>query len=75
MSESTNPELKQKAAQLVSEAWEQAMNNGVPKEIMASTAFTAALTTLSELYGNEVAANIAVKLAEKARNGVFNQSE
>lgn len=74
MSESSNSETKQIARKLVSDAWEQAMEKGVSKELMASTAFTAALTSLSEIYGRESAAHIAERLVEKLRVGMFDQS-
>jgi len=59
------------AAQLISDAWQDAADRGVSSELFASTALSAALASLVKTHGGEAAARMAERFAETVRAGKF----
>ncbi len=64
-------EAKRVAAQLISDAWQDAADQGVSSEVFASTALSAALASLVRTHGREAAARMAERFAETVRGGKF----
>ena len=66
-------DAKSTAAKIVSQSWEEAMSIGVPPDLFASTALSAALTSLVSMHGSEAAARMVDQFAEAVRSGKFDQ--
>jgi len=64
-------EAKRTAVQLISEAWQDAADQGVSSDVFASTALSAALASLVKTHGREAAARMADRFAEIVRSGKF----
>jgi hypothetical protein len=64
---------KEIAARLMSEAWSEAVAQGVDSELVASTALTAALASLVQSHGREGAVRIAERLIDAVRSGRFDR--
>jgi hypothetical protein len=74
ISERTKPspaEEKQLALQLLLDAWEEAVYEGVDRDCMATTAIFAALSELITTYGEEPVALMCGRLPERVRAGEF----
>lgn len=67
-------EAKQMAAKAISDAWQDATSQGVPAEVVASTALTAALASLVQTHGRDGATNIANRLIEAVNAGRFDHT-
>ncbi len=64
-------EQKRRALELVLEAWDKALSDGVEAEIVASVAIFAALADMVERHGAEAVAEFCDTLPAKARAGEF----
>lgn len=62
---------KRRALDLVLDAWEKALSEGVEAEMLASVAIYAALTDMVERYGADAVADFCATLPERARKGEF----
>ena len=67
------PEREQKMAALgyVSEAWAEALHDGIDGDCMAMSCLFAAFAEFVSTYGEEAAAHFAEGLAVRIRNGEF----
>jgi hypothetical protein len=64
-------EKKRVALTYLTEAWEEALAEGVDSEILAHAALFAALSDLISTYGEEAVAGLAERLPERIRAGEF----
>lgn len=64
-------EAKKIALELLLDAWDEALAEGVEPEMLATTAIFAALTDMVDLYGEEAVAKMAAGLPERIRAGEF----
>lgn len=64
-------EKKRVALTYLSEAWDEAVAEGVDSEILAHAALFAALSDLISTYGEEAVAGLAERLPERVRAGEF----
>jgi len=64
-------EEKQIAVQVIADAWKKAAEQGVSPDLIASTALSAALSSLVKMHGREAAARMADRFAETVRAGKF----
>jgi hypothetical protein len=69
--EPSEAEPKRRALELVLDAWERALNEGVEAEMIASVAIYAALTDMVDRYGEAAVADFCATLPERARSGEF----
>ena len=69
----TTPEerIKRRALELMLNAWDQALAEGVEPEVIASVAIYAALTDMVDRFGAEAVADFCATLPERARRGEF----
>jgi hypothetical protein len=67
------PEREQKMAALgyVSEAWAEALHDGIDGDCMAMSCLFAAFAELVSTYGEDAAAKYADSLSKRIRNGEF----
>lgn len=74
--ELTEDEARQKARalELLLEAWESALKEGVEPEMLASTALFICLAEMVDIYGTEAIALMAADLPEQIRAGEFSFS-
>lgn len=63
--------LKARALDLVLDAWDRALAEGVDPEVVASVAIFAALTDMVDRYGETAVAEFCESLPARARNGEF----
>ena len=73
--ELSDGDAKRVALALILDAWDAARTQGVPSELIASTAIFAALTDMVDLHGAEAVARFAEGLAPRLRAGEFTLSE
>lgn len=66
-----DPEKKGRALELVLDAWDVALGEGVEPEVIASVAIYAALADMIDRFGEEAVADFAATLQERVRNGEF----
>lgn len=66
---------KARALDLILEAWETALKEGVEPEMLASTAIFAALSDMVDLYGAEPVAQMCEGLPARVRAGEFTLAE
>jgi hypothetical protein len=66
-----DPELKGRALQLILDAWDKALSEGVEAEVIASVAIYAALADMVDRYGEDAVAEFCATLPERARRGEF----
>lgn len=71
----TIDEQKRLALDAMLRAWEEALQQGVEAELLASTAIFAALADLIELYGEENIAQFCEGLPARVREGEFSLRE
>ncbi|MEQ1619456.1 MAG: hypothetical protein ABL883_14070 [Terricaulis sp.] len=64
-------EQKRRALELVLEAWDKALGEGVEAEIVASVAIFAALADMIDRHGADAVAAFCATLPAKARAGEF----
>ena len=64
-------EAKRLSANLISDAWQDAADQGVSSELFASMTLSAALASLVKTHGREPAARMAERFAETVRAGKF----
>ena len=62
---------KRIALNLVLDAWEEAMSQGVEPEIVATVAITAAVTDMVDRHGEESMAQIMESLPDRIRAGEY----
>lgn len=62
---------KARALDLILDAWDAALKDGVAPELLASTAIFAALTDMVDLYGPEPVAEMCAGLPARVRAGEF----
>lgn len=66
-----DPEKKGRALELVLNAWDQALSEGVDAEVIASVAIYAAMADMIDRFGEEAVADFCATLPERIRNGEF----
>lgn len=71
MSDSQDEDLKGRALELVLDAWDKALGEGVEAEVLASVAIYAALVDMVDRYGEDGVADFCATLPERVRNGEF----
>lgn len=59
------------ALQLILDAWDDALGEGVEPDIVASTAIFSALSDMIESYGEEAVVTLVDGLADRIRQGEF----
>lgn len=64
-------EQKRAALAYLTEAWDEAVAEGIEPDIMAHAALFAALSDLIDTYGEEAVADLAVSLPDRIRRGEF----
>jgi hypothetical protein len=62
---------KARALDLLLDAWDRALKDGVTPEILASTAIFAALADMVDAHGAEAVANFCEDLPARVRRGEF----
>jgi hypothetical protein len=66
---------KARALDLILDAWEKALAEGIEPELLASTAIYAALADMVDLYGEESVAEMCAELPERVRSKEFTLKE
>jgi len=66
-----DPEKKGRALELVLNAWDEALSEGVDPEVVASVAIYAAMADMVDRFGEEAVADFCATLPERIRNGEF----
>ena len=64
-------EKKRVALAFLTEAWDEAVSEGVDSEILAHAALFAALSDLVSTYGEEAVAGLTESLPRRVRGGEF----
>lgn len=59
------------ALELLLDAWDEALKEGVAPELVATSAIFAALTDMVDIYGEEPVAEMASGLPDRIRKGEF----
>jgi rhamnogalacturonyl hydrolase YesR len=62
---------KQEAFERLSEAWHEAIGDGIEPDVMAHVALFAALSDLVDTYGEPAVAEFADRLASRIQGGEF----
>lgn len=66
---------KARALDLILEAWDKALSEGVEAEVLASVAIYAALVDMVDQYGETAVADFCATLPERVRNSEFTLGE
>jgi transcription initiation factor TFIIIB Brf1 subunit/transcription initiation factor TFIIB len=66
-----DPEKKARALELVLNAWDEALSEGVDPEVIASVAIYAAMADMVDRFGEQAVADFCATLPERIRNGEF----
>lgn len=66
-----DPENKGRALELILNAWDQALSEGVAPEVVASVAIYAALADMVDRFGESAVADFCATLPARTRNGEF----
>jgi hypothetical protein len=66
-----DPDRKGRALELILDAWDKALADGVEPEVIASVAIYAALADMVDRYGEDAVAEFCAGLPERARCGEF----
>lgn len=66
---------KARALDVILDAWDVALKEGVEPELLASTAIFAALADMVDLYGPEAVAQMCEDLPARVRAGEFTLTE
>lgn len=64
-------EMKRRALELVLNAWDQALSDGVEPEVIASVAIYAALADMVDRFGADAVAEFCASLPDRTRRGEF----
>ncbi|MBN9432026.1 MAG: hypothetical protein J0I45_06270 [Bosea sp.] len=64
-------EQKRAALAYLTEAWDEAVAEGIEPDIMAHAALFASLSDLIDTYGEDAVAELAVSLPDRIRRGEF----
>ena len=64
-------EQKRAALAYLTEAWDEAIAEGIEPDILAHAALFAALSDLIDTYGEDAVADLAVSLPDRIRRGEF----
>ncbi|HWJ71961.1 hypothetical protein LB518_01015 [Mesorhizobium sp. BR1-1-16] len=64
-------EQKRAALAYLTEAWDEAVAEGIDTDIMAHAALFAALSDLIDTYGEDAVADLTVSLPDRVRRGEF----
>jgi hypothetical protein len=62
---------KARALELLLDAWEAGLNEGIEPEYLATAAIFAALTDMVDLHGEDAVATMAEELPARVREGEF----
>ncbi|MCJ8323127.1 MAG: hypothetical protein MJK06_04480 [Hyphomicrobiales bacterium] len=62
---------KQRALSYLLEAWENAINDGVESDMIATAAIFAAISDMVNMYGEDPVAKMTESLAKRIRTGEF----
>ncbi|WP_137390028.1 hypothetical protein [Rhodoligotrophos defluvii] len=71
MSHSFEEDTRHRALRYILDAWEEAVNDGVDPDNLATAALFAALSDLVAVYGEESVATMAEGLSDRIRFGEF----
>ena len=71
MSHSFEEDTRHRALRYILDAWEEAVNDGVDPDNLATAALFAALSDLVAVYGEENVAAMAEGLSDRIRYGEF----
>ncbi|MBL8531632.1 MAG: hypothetical protein JNK94_07850 [Hyphomonadaceae bacterium] len=71
MTAQNESELKARALELVLDAWDRALSEGVEAEVVASVAIFAALADMVDRHGEDAVADFCATLADRTRRGEF----
>jgi hypothetical protein len=66
-----DPDGKGRALQLILDAWDEALAEGVEPEVIASVAIYAALADMVDRFGEAAVAEFCASLPERIRRGEF----
>lgn len=69
--EPDDPEKKARALELMLDAWDGALADGIDPEVIASVAIYAAMADMVDRYGEQAVADFCATLPERVRNGEF----
>lgn len=64
-------EQKRAALAYLTEAWDEAIAEGIEPDILAHAALFAALSDLIDTYGEDAVADLTVSLPDRVRRGEF----
>lgn len=73
--EAGGEEAKRVALDLILDAWDAGLQEGIDPEVLATTAIFAALTDMVDIYGAEPVAKMAETLPSRIRDGEFSLSD
>lgn len=68
-------EEKARALEIILDAWDQALSEGIHPERLASSAIFAALTDMVDLHGEDPVAKMCEGLPKRVRSGEFTFGE
>ncbi len=68
---STDQEKQKQAAELISKSWQEALDQGIETELIASTALSASLSALVDTTGKEATIRIIRQLMKAVEDGRF----
>ncbi len=71
MSAPGEDELKARALDLVLDAWDKGLREGVEPEVLASVAIFAALADMVDRFGEDAVSAFCATLPERVRRGEF----
>ncbi len=71
MSAADTDQQKALALDLILDAWDKALAEGVEPEVLASVGIYAAMVDMVDRYGAEAVADFCATLPERVRNGEF----
>lgn len=64
-------EQRRIALEILLDAWDEGLSEGIEPDVMAQTAIFAALSDMVDAYGEEPVAKMAEKFATRVRSGEF----
>jgi hypothetical protein len=71
----SDPDVERSLAlEMLLDAWDTALDEGISADVLATTAIFAALTDMIDLHGEEIAAQMAESLPARIRAGEFTLS-
>ena len=68
-------EQKDRALDLILDAWDMALTRGCAPEQIATSAIFAAFADLVDVYGEDIVAHMAMRLPERVRRGEFSMRQ